>query len=91
MKGFCFKPEYRFLMRTVLVDSKGLETAIQRLDMILKEDLILKRVKEQSHSEKPSATRNRVNLERSKRIYTREMNRKVSFVMRKNRFDPFLV
>ena len=91
MKAKCYKQDYRFLMRTVLVDNKGVNTAIERLQAILSEDMITKRAKLQESYERVSQMRNRLSHERCKRIYTREMNRKVEFVLRKNRFNPFLV
>ncbi|CAG5117354.1 unnamed protein product [Candidula unifasciata] len=40
--------------------------------------------------EKPFLKRNRLAYERCRRIYDAEMQRKIEFVMRKNRPDPFL-
>merc|ERR1719435_797188 len=68
--------------------SEDLDLALKRLQIIVEEELLVKISRRQVFRECISAVRNRVSHERCKRIYTREMNRKVSFVMKKNRFDP---
>ena len=35
-------------------------------------------------------TRQRLNYEKVKRIYDADMNRKIEFLMRKNRVDPWI-
>ena len=40
--------------------------------------------------EKPYKTRRRLNFERTKAIYDEDMRRKINFVMRVNRRDPWL-
>ncbi|XP_045120313.1 28S ribosomal protein S21, mitochondrial-like isoform X3 [Portunus trituberculatus] len=40
--------------------------------------------------EKPYQTRRRINYEKAKAIYNEDMNRKIQFVMRKNRHDPWV-
>ncbi|MES1902957.1 MAG: 28S ribosomal protein S21, mitochondrial, partial [Paramarteilia canceri] len=71
--------------------SDSLDLALRRLQIIVEEELLVKISRRQIYRECISTIRNRVSHERCKRIYTREMNRKVSFVMKKNRFDPFLI
>ncbi|KAI8783396.1 28S ribosomal protein S21 mitochondrial, partial [Biomphalaria pfeifferi] len=57
---------------------------------ILKREKFFTEVKRKERYEKPFLTRNRLTYERCRRIYDSEMKRKISFVMRKNRPDPFL-
>ncbi|XP_045120306.1 uncharacterized protein LOC123509818 isoform X1 [Portunus trituberculatus] len=38
----------------------------------------------------PLQTRRRINYEKAKAIYNEDMNRKIQFVMRKNRHDPWV-
>merc|ERR1719431_323096 len=40
--------------------------------------------------EKPFLTRRRHNYEEAKAIYNEDMDRKIKFVMKKNRLDPWI-
>ncbi len=40
--------------------------------------------------EKPYLTRQRLSYEKAKRIYDSDMQKKIEFVMRKNRVEPWL-
>uniref|UniRef100_A0A0B6Z4V2 28S ribosomal protein S21, mitochondrial n=1 Tax=Arion vulgaris TaxID=1028688 RepID=A0A0B6Z4V2_9EUPU len=80
----------KFLAKTILVKDNKVEAAYRFLNGILKSEGILAQVKRKERYEKPFLTRNRLAYERCRRIYDSEMQRKISFVMRKNRPDPFL-
>ncbi|KAH9499979.1 28S ribosomal protein S21, mitochondrial [Bulinus truncatus] len=80
----------RFLARTVLVANNQIEPAYNILDRILKREKFFIEVKRKERFEKPFLTRSRLAYERCRRIYDSEMKRKIAFVMRKNRPDPFL-
>ena len=56
---------------------------------ILRNDKILADVRRNEYYEKPCQFRKRLMYERCQRIYNSEMQRKIQFLMRKNRVDPF--
>merc|ERR1712212_752574 len=80
----------RFIAKTVMVKDNNIEPAYQLLDRILKREKIFAEVKRKERFEKPFLKRSRLAYERQRRIYDSEMQRKIEFVMRKNRPDPFL-
>ncbi|XP_005098001.1 28S ribosomal protein S21, mitochondrial [Aplysia californica] len=80
----------RFLAKTVLVRNNQIEPAYRILDGILKREQFFSDVKRKERFEKPFLKRSRLSYERARRIYDSEMQRKIEFVMRKNRPDPFL-
>ncbi|BFZ04238.1 hypothetical protein BsWGS_07277 [Bradybaena similaris] len=80
----------RFIAKTVLVRDNKIEPAYRLLDGILKREGFFADVKRKERYEKPYLKRNRLAYERARRIYDSEMQRKIEFVMRKNRPDPFL-
>ncbi|XP_059152133.1 small ribosomal subunit protein bS21m-like [Physella acuta] len=80
----------RFIARTVLVKNNDIEPAYRLLDNILRKEHFFSDVKRKERYEKPFLKRSRLTYERCRRIYDSEMRRKIEFVMRKNRPDPFL-
>lgn len=79
----------RFFARTVLVKNNDVDAAYRALDRILRNDKVLEKARRNQYYEKPYQQRNRVSLEKCIRIYNADMKRKIEFVMRKNRVDPF--
>ncbi|XP_025085009.1 28S ribosomal protein S21, mitochondrial-like [Pomacea canaliculata] len=79
----------RFLAKTVLVRNNDIEPAYRVLDRILRSENFFTDVKRKERYEKPCQQRRRVSYERCRRIYNSEMQRKIEFVMRKNRTNPF--
>lgn len=56
---------------------------------ILRSEKFFNDVRRHERYEKPTQQRRRVSYERCSRIYNSEMQRKIEFVMRKNRPNPF--
>ncbi|KAL1377860.1 hypothetical protein pipiens_015971 [Culex pipiens pipiens] len=79
----------KFIARTVLVQNNNIEEACRVLNRILGKEEIFDQFRRTRFYEKPFQTRRRVNFERCKAIYNEDMNRKIQFVLRKNRVDPF--
>ncbi|XP_055542194.1 28S ribosomal protein S21, mitochondrial [Wyeomyia smithii] len=79
----------KFIARTVLVQNNNIEEACRVLNRILGKEEIFDQFRRTRYYEKPFQTRRRVNFERCKAIYNEDMNRKIQFVLRKNRVDPF--
>uniref|UniRef100_A0A8C5QPY2 Mitochondrial ribosomal protein S21 n=1 Tax=Leptobrachium leishanense TaxID=445787 RepID=A0A8C5QPY2_9ANUR len=79
----------KFIARTVMVPNGNVDLAYKALNRILSVDGILDDVKRRRYFEKPCNKRRRENYENCRRIYNGEMARKVAFLMRKNREDPW--
>lgn len=79
----------KFIARTVLVQNNNVEEACRVLNRILGKEEIFDQFRRTRYYEKPFQTRRRVNFETCKAIYNEDMNRKIQFVLRKNRVDPF--
>ncbi|XP_030044163.1 small ribosomal subunit protein bS21m [Microcaecilia unicolor] len=80
----------KFIARTVMVQNGNVDSAYRALNRILTVDGILDDAKRRRYYEKPCIKRRRLEYENCRRIYSLEMARKVTFLMRKNRSDPWL-
>ncbi|XP_034280835.1 small ribosomal subunit protein bS21m [Pantherophis guttatus] len=80
----------KFLARTVMVPGGDVELAYRVLTRVLTMDGIIDHVKRKRYYEKPCQKRRREAYEACRRIYNSEMGRKINFLMRKNRPDPWL-
>ncbi|CDS41435.1 Mitochondrial 28S ribosomal protein S21 [Echinococcus multilocularis] len=80
----------RFLRKTVFVKDNDVTSAFAALNKILRNDKVINVIKAQEYYEKPTRMRRRVMYERCKRIYDAEMSRKINFVMKVDRPDPWL-
>uniref|UniRef100_A0A6B2EB32 Putative mitochondrial ribosomal protein s21 n=1 Tax=Phlebotomus kandelakii TaxID=1109342 RepID=A0A6B2EB32_9DIPT len=79
----------KFLARTVLVQNSNVDDACRVLNRILGKEGIFDQFRRTRFYEKPYQTRRRVNFEKCKSIYNEDMDRKIQFVLRKNRTEPF--
>ncbi|XP_023179780.1 28S ribosomal protein S21, mitochondrial [Drosophila hydei] len=79
----------QFLARTVFVHNNNVEEACRILNRILGKEEIFDQFRRTRFYEKPYQVRRRINFEKCKAIYNEDMNRKIQFVLRKNRVDPF--
>ncbi|XP_062999288.1 small ribosomal subunit protein bS21m-like [Elgaria multicarinata webbii] len=80
----------KVVARTVMVPNSNVEAAYKVLNRILTMDGIIDEAKPRRYYEKPCRRRQRVAYETCRRIYNTEMGRKINFLMRKNRADPWL-
>ncbi|XP_024154106.1 28S ribosomal protein S21, mitochondrial [Oryzias melastigma] len=80
----------RFVARTVMVQDGNVDAAYKTLNRLLTQDGIIDTVKRKRYYEKPCRERQRKNFENCKRIYNTEMARKIAFVSRTSREDPWL-
>uniref|UniRef100_A0A0V0G8X2 Putative mitochondrial ribosomal protein n=3 Tax=Triatominae TaxID=70999 RepID=A0A0V0G8X2_TRIDM len=78
-----------FIARTVLVRNGNVDEAARLLNRILGREGILDQYRRTRYYEKPFQQRKRINYEKCKAIYNEDMTRKIKFIMRKNREDPF--
>ncbi|NWX93609.1 RT21 protein, partial [Nothoprocta ornata] len=79
----------RFVARTVMVQGGNVEAAYGALT-ILTHDGLIDDVKRRRYYEKPCRRRQRVAYEASRRVYNAEMARKLAFLARATRRDPWL-
>ncbi|XP_059206022.1 28S ribosomal protein S21, mitochondrial [Centropristis striata] len=80
----------RFISRTVMVKDGNVDAAYKTLHRVLSQDGVIDAVKRKRYYEKPFQERQRKSFESCKRIYNMEMARKIAFLSRKNRDDPWL-
>ncbi|NXD88586.1 RT21 protein, partial [Halcyon senegalensis] len=80
----------RFLGRTVMVQNGNVEAAYGALSRVLSHDGLVEAVRRRRYYEKPCRRRQRRAYEASRRVYSAEMSRKISFLSRANRQDPWL-
>ncbi|KPI96899.1 PREDICTED: 28S ribosomal protein S21, mitochondrial [Papilio xuthus] len=78
-----------FIARTVFVKNNNVDDACRLVNRILGKEGILEQFRLTRYYEKPFQTRRRVNHEKCKAIYNEDMERKIHFVLRKNRHEPF--
>ncbi|TGZ63201.1 hypothetical protein CRM22_007037 [Opisthorchis felineus] len=78
-----------YLKKTVIVKENELTPAFQALTRILRNDKVVNTFQAQVRYERPTRWRRRVMYERCKRIYDSEMARKIDFISRVNRVDPW--
>uniref|UniRef100_T1IR17 Mitochondrial ribosomal protein S21 n=1 Tax=Strigamia maritima TaxID=126957 RepID=T1IR17_STRMM len=79
----------QFIGRTVLVRDGNVDDAFRILNRIMGQEGLFEIFRRTRYYEKPYQTRIRLNFEKCKAIYNEDMARKVQFVMRKNRLDPW--
>ncbi|NWI70719.1 RT21 protein, partial [Todus mexicanus] len=80
----------RFLGRTVMVQGGNVEAAYGALNRILTQDGLVDVVRRRRYYEKPCRRRQRLAYEACRRVYSAEMSRKITFLARANRHDPWL-
>lgn len=80
----------KFIARTVMVQDNNVEEACRVVNRIMGSEGWFDQYRRTRRYEKPFQARRRVNFEKCKAIYNEDMNRKIQFVMRTNRLNPFL-
>ncbi|XP_072156138.1 small ribosomal subunit protein bS21m [Bemisia tabaci] len=79
----------KFIARTVLVQNNDPEAAFRMVNRILGAEGLLDQYRRTRYFEQPTYMRRRINYERCKGVYNEDMDRKIKFVMRTNREDPY--
>ncbi|XP_037227101.1 28S ribosomal protein S21, mitochondrial [Falco biarmicus] len=80
----------RFVGRTVMVQNGNVDAAYSSLNRILTLDGVVEAVRRRRYYEKPCRQRQRRAYEECRRVYNAEMARKITFLARTNRPDPWL-
>lgn len=78
-----------FIARTVLVENNQLDKAFKSLNKILSSEKVIETSKLWQTYEKPFERRKRLAFQRCTHIYSNEIDRKIRFVIRKNRENPY--
>jgi small subunit ribosomal protein S21 len=79
----------RFLARTVLVENNQVDRSLKTLNKILSSEKVIETSRRWERYEKPYQRRNRLSFEKCMEIYSSEIDRKIRFVVRKNRENPY--
>lgn len=82
------KMVHKFVARTVIVKDNNVEGALRVLNRIMGSEGLFDIYRRTRSYEKPFNTRRRVNWQMCKAIYDEDMDRKIKFVMPKNRANP---
>lgn len=78
----------KFIARTVLCENNQVDETLKQLGRVLSSEKIVQTFKRWQTYEKPYQRRNRLSFEKSNEIYGNEMDRKIKFILRKNRESP---
>jgi len=79
----------KFIARTVFVKDNNIEEACRIINRIMGSEGWFDQFRRTRRYEKPYMVRRRVNFEKCKAIYNEDMKRKIQFVMKTNRVEPF--
>ncbi|XP_067937110.1 small ribosomal subunit protein bS21m-like [Watersipora subatra] len=79
----------RFLARTVIVERQDIDAAYRHLERIMRNDKMTQELQQRRYREKPYEERNRLAFEKCKRVYNMEMDRKINFLLKKSRSNPY--
>ncbi|XP_072278114.1 small ribosomal subunit protein bS21m [Pyxicephalus adspersus] len=79
----------KFIARTVMVQNGNVDAAYKTLNRILTVEGVVETAKRGRYYEKPCVKKRRIKYETCKRIYNSEMNRKIVFLSRQMRQDPW--
>uniref|UniRef100_A0A1I7TDX8 Ribosomal protein S21 n=1 Tax=Caenorhabditis tropicalis TaxID=1561998 RepID=A0A1I7TDX8_9PELO len=77
----------RFATRTVLVQNNDVDGAFGLLNRLMNSEGLLKIVRRTQFYQKPYMQRKALSMEASTAIFNEDMNRKMKFLVRKNRPD----
>lgn len=89
---FLFQMAYRhtsFIARTVLVQNNDVERACRLVNRIMGKEEMFDQFRRTRFYEKPTQVRRRINYQRCKSVYDEDMNRRIQFLLRQNRTDPY--
>jgi small subunit ribosomal protein S21 len=76
-----------FRARTIIVGKKGVTDAMNSLQRVMQNEKQIKDIQLNRYYEKPTVKRRRKKYESRLKIYNAEMDRKISFLSKKDRSD----
>ena len=80
---------WRFISRTILVENNQIDVALKGLQKLVSQEKIPETARRWQSYEKPYQRRNRLSFEKCMEIYNQEMERKIKFIVHKNRENPY--
>ena len=83
------KAHKQFIAKTVMVKDNDVDFSFRLLNRLMAREGLLDIIRRTERFEKPYMQRNRLAFEQNKAIYNEEMDRKIAFLTRKNRKDPY--
>lgn len=79
----------KFIARTILVENNQVDQALKGLNKVLRNEKIVELSKRWETYEKPYERRNRLSFQKCMEIYGNEIDRKIRFIVKKNRENPY--
>uniref|UniRef100_A0AC35GBK7 Ribosomal protein S21 n=1 Tax=Panagrolaimus sp. PS1159 TaxID=55785 RepID=A0AC35GBK7_9BILA len=79
----------KFMNKTVMVNGNDVDGAFQMLNRLMENEGLLKIVRRTQYYQKPWMQRKQTSFEASQAIFNEDMNRKMKFLMRKNRLEAY--
>lgn len=79
----------QFIARTILVENNQLDQSLKSLNRILSSEKVIETARRWQTYERPYERRNRLSFQKCMSIYASEIDRKVRFIVRKNRENPY--
>lgn len=79
----------KFISRTLLVRNGDVDEAVRLVNKLMGKEGFFDQYRRTRYYEKPCQYRLRINYEKCKSLYDEDMARKIQFILRKNRTDPF--
>ena len=73
-----------------MVKENDVDSALKVINRLMGKEGMFDIYRLNQYYEKPFRTRRRENYEKARAIYNEDMERKVQFIMRKNRVDPWI-
>jgi small subunit ribosomal protein S21 len=79
----------KFIARTILVENNQVDQAVKGLNKVLRNEKIVELSKRWETYEKPYERRNRLSFQKCMEIYGNEIDKKIRFIVKKNRENPY--
>ncbi|CAD5216273.1 unnamed protein product [Bursaphelenchus xylophilus] len=79
----------KFTNRTVLVENNDVDGAFTLLNKLMDKEGLMKIIRNTQYYIKPCQQRKQLSIEASQAIVREDLNRKMKFLMRKNRVDAY--
>jgi len=79
----------KWTSRTIMVQDNDVDKALRTLHRLMEMEGTMGIIRRTRYYEKPTQQRRRYAFEASKAIYNEDMDRKIRFLLRKNRIDQY--
>ncbi|CAD5212053.1 unnamed protein product [Bursaphelenchus okinawaensis] len=79
----------KFTTKTVMVENNDVDEAFTLLNRLMEKEGLMKIIRNTQYYIKPCQQRKQLSIDASQAIVREDMNRKMKFLMRKNRVDAY--